>query len=32
MSKKDKRIILIAQCLVNFYCRVHILGRSAQDS
>ena len=28
MSKKDKRIILIAQCLVNPYCRVHILGQN----
>jgi predicted secreted protein len=27
-SKKDKRIILIAQCLVNPYCRVHILGQN----
>lgn len=28
MSKKDKRIILIAQCLINPYCRVHILGQN----
>lgn len=28
MSKKDKRVILIAQCLVNPYCRVHILGQN----
>jgi len=28
MSKKDKKIILIAQCLVNPYCRVHILGQN----
>lgn len=28
MSHKDKRIILIAQCLVNPYCRVHILGQN----
>ena len=28
MRKKDKRIILIAQCLVNPYCRVHILGQN----
>ena len=28
MSRKDKRIILIAQCLVNPYCRVHILGQN----
>lgn len=28
MSKKDRRIILIAQCLVNPYCRVHILGQN----
>ena len=28
MSKKDKRIIIIAQCLVNPYCRVHILGQN----
>ena len=28
MSKKDRKIILIAQCLVNPYCRVHILGQN----
>jgi len=28
MSKKDRRIVLIAQCLVNPYCRVHILGQN----
>ncbi|MFA6610601.1 MAG: hypothetical protein WCT15_07125, partial [Candidatus Omnitrophota bacterium] len=28
MSKKEKGIILIAQCLVNPYCRVHILGQN----
>ncbi|MCM8791237.1 MAG: hypothetical protein NC938_06040 [Candidatus Omnitrophica bacterium] len=28
MGKKDKRIILIAQCLINPYCRVHILGQN----
>ena len=28
MSKKDKRIIVVAQCLVNPYCRVHILGQN----
>jgi len=28
MSKKDRRIILIAQCLVNPYCRVHLLGQN----
>jgi len=28
MSRKDKRVILIAQCLVNPYCRVHILGQN----
>lgn len=28
MGKKDKKIILIAQCLVNPYCRVHILGQN----
>ncbi|HOO47029.1 MAG TPA: hypothetical protein PLM29_12410, partial [Deltaproteobacteria bacterium] len=28
MSKKDRRIILICQCLVNPYCRVHILGQN----
>ena len=28
MSKKDRRIILISQCLINPYCRVHILGQN----
>ncbi len=28
MSRKDKKIILIVQCLVNPYCRVHILGQN----
>lgn len=28
MSKKDKKIILVVQCLVNPYCRVHILGQN----
>jgi predicted secreted protein len=28
MSKKDKKIILIAQCLINPYCRVHILRQN----
>jgi predicted secreted protein len=28
MSKKDRRIILISQCLVNPYCRVHLLGQN----
>jgi len=28
MSKKDKKVILVAQCLVNPYCRVHILGQN----
>jgi predicted secreted protein len=28
MAKREKRIILIAQCLVNPYCRVHILGQN----
>lgn len=28
MGKKDKKIILICQCLVNPYCRVHILGQN----
>lgn len=28
MSRKDKKIILIAQCLVNPYCRVHVLGQN----
>ena len=28
MSKKDLKVILIAQCLVNPYCRLHILGQN----
>jgi len=28
MSRKDRKIILIAQCLINPYCRVHILGQN----
>ncbi|HOO91645.1 MAG TPA: hypothetical protein PLA74_12545 [Syntrophales bacterium] len=28
MTKKDKKIILIAQCLINPYCRVHLLGQN----
>jgi predicted secreted protein len=32
MSKKDKKVILIAQCLVNPYCRVHLLGQNFQLS
>lgn len=28
MARKDKRIVIIAQCLVNPYCRVHILGQN----
>jgi len=28
MGRKDRRIILICQCLVNPYCRVHILGQN----
>jgi predicted secreted protein len=28
MGKKDKKIIVMAQCLVNPYCRVHILGQN----
>ena len=28
MSKRNKRVILIAQCLINPYCRVHILGQN----
>lgn len=28
MPRKDRRIILVAQCLVNPYCRVHILGQN----
>ncbi|MBN1755071.1 hypothetical protein JW877_02550 [bacterium] len=28
MSRKDRKIILICQCLVNPYCRVHVLGQN----
>lgn len=28
MSKKDKKIIVMAQCIVNPYCRVHLLGQN----
>jgi predicted secreted protein len=28
VSKKDRKIIVIAQCLVNPYCRVHLLGQN----
>ncbi|MDZ4183083.1 MAG: hypothetical protein U1B83_09415 [Candidatus Cloacimonadaceae bacterium] len=28
MARKDKKIILMAQCLINPYCRVHILGQN----
>jgi predicted secreted protein len=28
MSKKDRKIVLMAQCLVNPYCRVHILSQN----
>jgi len=28
MGKKDRKIILIAQCLINPYCRVHLLGQN----
>jgi predicted secreted protein len=28
MSKKDRKVVLIAQCLVNPYCRVHLLGQN----
>ena len=28
MSKKDRKIVMIAQCLINPYCRVHILGQN----
>jgi predicted secreted protein len=27
-KKKDRKIIMIAQCLVNPYCRVHLLGQN----
>jgi len=32
MSKNHKKIILVAQCLVNPYCRVHILGQNFELS
>ncbi len=28
MAKKDRKIIMIAQCLINPYCRVHLLGQN----
>jgi len=28
MPRKDRKIILIAQCLINPYCRVHVLGQN----
>lgn len=28
MARKDRKIILVAQCLLNPYCRVHILGKN----
>lgn len=28
MSRKDKKIVLISQCLINPYCRVHVLGQN----
>ncbi len=28
MSRKTRRIVLLCQCLVNPYCRVHILGQN----
>lgn len=28
MSRKNRKVVLIAQCLVNPYCRVHILGQN----
>ncbi|HOS97184.1 MAG TPA: hypothetical protein PLR71_10195 [Deltaproteobacteria bacterium] len=28
MPRKERRVILICQCLVNPYCRVHILGQN----
>ena len=28
MGRKERRVILICQCLVNPYCRVHILGQN----
>jgi hypothetical protein len=28
MNNKNKKIILTAQCVLNPYCRVHILGKN----
>jgi len=28
MGKKNRKIIMIAQCLINPYCRVHVLGQN----
>ena len=28
MSRKDRKVVLIAQCLINPYCRVHVLGQN----
>ena len=28
MARKDKKILIMAQCLINPYCRVHILGQN----
>ncbi len=28
MARKDKKIVIMAQCLINPYCRVHILGQN----
>lgn len=28
MSRKGRRIVLVCQCLVNPYCRVHLLGQN----
>ena len=28
MSRKNRTIVLVAQCLINPYCRVHILGQN----
>lgn len=28
MSRKTRRVVLIAQCLINPYCRVHVLGQN----
>ena len=29
MCKKDKKIILVAQCYLISYCRVHVLGQKS---